>query len=81
MFSPFYKEKTGEALKKEARKLGVSFDELGSNSGIISEPILQQRVREAKNTRFAKLTWIIAFTSFLVSVFSAIVSWIAISRT
>jgi len=41
---------------------------------------LQERVRSARNTRYAKLTWIIALTSAIASVISAIAAWFAVLK-
>lgn len=39
---------------------------------------LQERVRSAKNTKYARLTWIIALISAVASVISAIAAWFAV---
>jgi len=73
-----YKENTGDALLNEARRLGVSTDEIGTASGRVSEPILQERVRAAKIARWARNSWIVALISAAASLVSAIAAWIAI---
>ena len=76
------KEKQGEELVQEAKKLGVSLEDtyptksFGASS--IAEPKLQEHVRRAKNARYARLTWIIALVSAIASVFSAVAAWLAI---
>ena len=75
-----YKENIGQALLDEARKLGVSMDEIGTSSGQISEPTLQERVRAAKVARWARNSWIVAVISSAASFVSAIAAWVAIAK-
>lgn len=76
-----YKEKQGEELIQEARDLGLSLEDtyptksFGASS--VAEPKLQERVRNAKNVRYAQRTWIIALFSSIAAVVSAIAAWIA----
>ncbi|MCX6702991.1 MAG: hypothetical protein NTW60_03960 [Candidatus Wolfebacteria bacterium] len=77
------KEKQGDELLDEAKRLGVATD--GIIPGVISiggirEAVLQERVRSAKNTKYAQLTWIVALISAIASLVSAIAAWIAISK-
>lgn len=73
-----YKEKTGEELISEAKKLGVFVtDELYEN-GKFREGATQLRVRNAKLAKNANQMWIIALISALASLFSAITSWLAV---
>jgi hypothetical protein len=69
----------GEKLRKCAEKLGVSQDELGTESGLTSEPILQKRVIEALRSRREHTLWLIALISAIASVFSALAAWFAVS--
>ena len=77
----FYKEKTGKELIEYAKKLGVALDGIGDKEGHIREAALQQRVREAKNTRFTQLTWLIALFSAIAAALSALAAWVAISQS
>lgn len=78
-FKYMRKEKQGEALIEEAEKLGVAIDGIyPADSLRIREGALQQRVRNAKNTKYAQMTWIIALISAIASVISAIAAWVAI---
>ena len=75
----FKKEKQGQELIEEAKKLGVMTDDIIHRR----EPDytgLQERVRSAKNTKYAKLIWIIALLSAIASVISAIAAWIAVLK-
>lgn len=73
------KEKQGEELFEEAKKLGVATDGIFQNS-TIREGALQERVRSAKNTRYARLTWVIALISAIASAISAIAAWYAVLK-
>ncbi len=82
-----YKEKTGEALKEEARSLGLSEenwyearDRSVSGSGHFKESAIQARVREAKRARRENRLWIVAIISALASLFSAIAAWVAVLK-
>lgn len=86
IFNP-KKEKQGRELIEEAEKLGVATDGIFKPNAYVSylespfrEAALQERVRSAKNTRYAKLTWIIALMSAIASVVSAIAAWFAVLR-
>ncbi len=78
------KEKQGQELIDEAKKLGVTTEdiyptrELGASD--IAQAKLQERVRNAKNHKYAKLTWIIALMSAIASVISAIAAWFAVLK-
>ncbi len=80
----FIKEKQGQELIEEAKRLGLSLEDTyptksyGASS--VAEPKLQQRVRDAKNLRYARLTWIIALISAIASVISAIAAWCAVLK-
>lgn len=69
---------TGDKLKKRAIELGVSLAELGTESGLVSEPILQRRVMEAERFNRESKLWIIALASAIASIFSAIAAWVAV---
>ncbi|OGK56463.1 MAG: hypothetical protein A2665_00780 [Candidatus Zambryskibacteria bacterium RIFCSPHIGHO2_01_FULL_46_30] len=77
-----HKEKQGEELIKEAKKLGVATEdcfptrEVGASD--IANPKLQERVRNAKNAKNARLTWIMALLSAIAAVLSAIAAWLAV---
>lgn len=82
-----YKEKTGEELKKEAKKLGLSEDgwyeartQSVSETGKFREAAVQARVREAKRSRRENRLWIIAIVSAFASFFSAVASWLAVLK-
>lgn len=80
-FKNMQKEKQGTALIKEAEKMGVAVDGIyGPNKDYVREGALQQRIRNAKNTKYAQLTWVIALVSAVASLISAIAAWTAISR-
>ncbi|PIV84033.1 MAG: hypothetical protein COZ28_00975 [Candidatus Moranbacteria bacterium CG_4_10_14_3_um_filter_44_15] len=75
------KEKQGKELLEEAEKLGVARDGINlPGSFHFREGALQQRVRNAKNTRYAQMTWIIALISAIASAISAIAAWTAILK-
>jgi hypothetical protein len=69
------KLKTGDALKKEAEKYGVSLSELGGPENWAE---LQKRVMEAKRFSRESKYWIIALSSAIASIFSAAAAWYAI---
>lgn len=82
-----YQEKTGDALKEEARKLGLSEDNWFeqrdhsvSSTGKFREAAVQARVREAKRARRENRLWIVAIISALASLFSAIAAWFAVLK-
>lgn len=80
------KEKQGEKLIEEAEELGVSKDDIFRErfmssyylDNSLKEAELQERIRSAKNIRYARLTWIIALISAIASVISAIAAWFAV---
>ncbi len=71
----FYKEKIGQALIDETKGLGIETEDLFPTrelgAGDVANTRLQERVRSAKNTRYARRTWIIAWISAVASVISA----------
>lgn len=76
-----YKEKRGKELDDEAKKLGVPIDDIRQTRegyGDTADVRIQERIRSAKNAKYARLTWIIALTSAFASVISAIAAWYAI---
>lgn len=76
-----YKEKTGEELKNEAKKLGLSEDGwYNQNDHSFREAAIQARVREAKKARRENQLWIIALISALASLFSALAAWFAVLK-
>ncbi len=82
-----YKEKIGEDLKKEARRLGLSEDNWYkeraysiSSTGKFRETAVQACVRDAKRARRENRLWIIAVISALASFFSAIAAWLAVVK-
>ncbi|MEK7130178.1 MAG: hypothetical protein AAB793_00825 [Patescibacteria group bacterium] len=79
MPSIFYKEKKGKELLEEAQKLGVALDGIETQN-YLREAALQQRVREAKNTRYAQLGWLLALVSAIASAISALAAWIAVGK-
>ena len=78
------KEKQGQELVNEAKELGISTEDIFPTreigAGDIANARLQERVRSAKNIRYAKFTWIIALMSAIAAVVSAIAAWIAVLR-
>ncbi|WP_169701545.1 hypothetical protein [Desulfobulbus propionicus] len=69
------KLKTGDALLKEAQKLGVSTSEIGGPENWAE---LQTRVMEAKRFKRESLAWAVALASAIASAFSAAAAWYAI---
>ena len=84
MFIKQYKEKRGDKLISEAKELGVETEDIfptrEMGAGDIANARLQERVRSAKNSKYTRLTWIIALISAIASVISAIVAWCAILK-
>ena len=84
IFKKIFEEKQGQELIEEAKRLGLSLEDTyptrsyGASS--VAEPKLQQKVRDAKNSRYARLTWIIALVSAVASVISAIAAWFAVLK-
>ena len=80
----YKKEKRGQELINEAQRLGVATEDIFPTreigAGDVANARLQERVRNAKNVQYARLTWIIALISALASVFSAIVAWLAVLK-
>lgn len=74
------KEKQGQKLIEEAEKLGIATDGICTKNGILREGALQQRIRNAKNIKYAQRTWIIALISTITSLVSAIAAWTAILK-
>jgi hypothetical protein len=70
---------TIEEKKSYARQLGVSISELGSSSGIESEPELDRRILEKERSIREQRLWWIALISALASVLSALAAWYAVS--
>ena len=79
-----FKEKLGQELVDEAKKLGVETEDIFPSREIGAKDIanakLQARVRNAKNTRYARLAWIIALASAIASIVSALAAWIAVLK-
>lgn len=73
-------EKQGQELIEEARSLGVSLLERATANGVESEPLLQERVRAAKNLRIAHRMFIFAIISAIASAISALAAWAAIVK-
>lgn len=77
-----FKEKQGQELVSEAKRMGVATEdifptrEMGASD--IANARLQERVRNAKNIKYARLTWLIALISAITSLFSAIAAWLAV---
>ena len=61
-----------------AKNLGVSLNELYSESGILSEPELDRRIIEVERTQRESRLWIIAVISAIASVVSALAAWMAV---
>ena len=78
MPSIFYKEKK-ERITRRSSKLGVALDGIETQN-YLREAALQQRVREAKNTRYAQLGWLLALVSAIASAISALAAWIAVGK-
>ena len=78
------KEKQGKELVEEAKRLGVVTEDIFPSREIgvsdIANAKLQERVRSAKNIKYAKLTWIIALISAVASIVSALAAWLAVSH-
>ena len=68
----------GKDLRKRASELGVSSLELSDTKGNISEPELQRRVIEAERSLREHRLWIIALSSAIASIISAIAAWYAV---
>ena len=68
----------GEVLRKRASELGVSSLELADSKGNISEPELQRRVIQAERSLREHRLWIIALSSAIASIVSAIAAWVAV---
>ena len=75
-----HEEKTGQELMREAKKLGVATDGIREKNGSLREGALQQRVRNAKNTRYAQLGWLLALLSAVAATLSAVAAWLAVNR-
>ena len=75
------KEKQGQELIEEAKKLGVAISDIYTDKEFgasdVANARLQERVRNAKITRYARLTWIIAMISAIASLLSALAAWFA----
>jgi hypothetical protein len=67
----------GDALKKLANDLGVSFHASAGASGT-NEAIIQERVLSATRERRDSKTWILALVSAVASALSALGAWCAI---
>ena len=84
MIFKLQKEKQGQELINEAKKLGVYTEDIFPTREIgasdVANARLQERVRSAKNTRYAQRTWIIALVSSIASMISALAAWVAISK-
>ena len=76
------KEKQGQELIQEAKELGVATEDIYPTHSLgasdFAEARLQERVRSAKNARYARLTWIIALIAAITSLFSAMAAWLAL---
>ena len=79
-----YKEKQGQELINDAKELGVETEDIFPTrevgAGDIANAKLQERVRSAKNARYAKLAWVIALISATASVLSALAAWFAVLK-
>lgn len=84
MFPKIYNEKKGQDLINQAKKLGVETEDIFPTreigAGDVANARLQERVRSAKNARYAKLSWIIALVATLASVISAVTAWSVVER-
>jgi hypothetical protein len=65
-----------------AKRLGVTTEDIFPTGALGASDIgfarLQERIRNAENTKYAKLTWIVALISAIASVISAAAAWLAI---
>lgn len=68
-----YKERTGQELKKEARRLGLSEENWYNADGTFREAAIQGRVRDANRARREIRLWI----ATVISLLSTIAAWIA----
>lgn len=69
----------GQALKQRAIELGVSTHELATNSGIESEPLLQERVMNAERHIREHKLWIVAVVSAIIAFISMVVTLWAVA--
>ena len=80
----YRKEKQGEELVEEAKNLGVMTEDIfptrGIDAGDIANAKLQERVRNAKNTKYTRLTWTIALISSIAALLSALAAWLAVLK-
>ncbi|HBO97461.1 MAG TPA: hypothetical protein DE315_06490 [Candidatus Omnitrophica bacterium] len=60
-------------------ELGVSQERI-HDAGIVNEPVLEARIREAVSLRTAQRSWILALISCVVSVLSALVALVAVLK-
>ncbi len=76
------KEKHGQELIEEAKRLGIAFDDIFPSqergASDVAYPRLQERVRNAKSAMYARRTWVIALASSVASVISAVAAWVAV---
>ncbi|MFH0853477.1 MAG: hypothetical protein V1853_03660 [bacterium] len=73
-----WKEKTGKDLLVELKKYGLAPSEIYDSDGNLREAALQERLRSAKNSMYARRAWIIALVSSIASVISAITAIIVV---
>ena len=69
---------TIEERKRYAKKLGVSINEIGTSSGLESEPELDRRILEKESSIREQRLWILAVISAFASVLSALAAWFAV---
>lgn len=75
-----WKEKQGKELLEEANRHGLAANEWYDKNGVLREAALQERLRSAKNSRYAMKTWVIALISAIASMISAIAAWVAVMK-
>ncbi len=67
-----------DALVDLGKKVGVTTGATYSQTGLISEPILVERIRNATTARLASQSWWLALAACTASVLSAIAAWVAV---
>ena len=76
----FKKERQDAELVAEVQDLGVETVDL-MHRRELGYAGLQERVRGARNIKYARLTWIIALISAIASVISATAAWFAVLKS